>query len=88
MAKKNAYKCDNGHVTITIDNEEFGTSNFNIDCPKCNLLAVIDMKFSDTKLKATHEWYKPATYEGLSSLEIEHIKHGGLLLRKIKIEQV
>ncbi len=83
----NAYICEDLHITVTNDKDE-GTTPFMIPCPVCNSAATSRMYKVNNKnenLKPTHEWYKPEPKEWdlLSDNAIEHVKQGGLMLRKI-----
>ena len=85
----NAYVCDNLHITVTKDVDRGVTPMF-IGCPECktlykkHLMASSRMYRVNQSAPHTHEWYRPASNEGLSQFEIEHVEQGGLLLRKIK----
>jgi len=79
----NAYVCPKGHTTVTIDCEE-GTTPFMIECPKCKKLAKSQMYTVEQTLEPSYEWYKPVGYDGLTDIDLDHVKKGGLLLRKIK----
>lgn len=83
MGNIKAYVCKNIHSTITIDNEDSGITPFLIQCPECDLQASVKPNYVHENRKITHEWYKPTTFENLTQLEIDHIKNGGLLLRKL-----
>lgn len=82
----NAYTCNNLHVTVTQDIHE-GVTPFMIECPVCKDMAMSRMyKVNDTpKIQPTHEWYKPEPKEWdlLDDNVIDHVKNGGLLMRKI-----
>lgn len=88
--KKNAYICDKLHATVTIDREDGVTPMF-ISCPVCNGQATSRMYRVDQTLEPTLEWFKPTlaelkkVYKGaiLQAME-EHVKQGGLDLRKIE----
>lgn len=82
--KINVYECEKGHQTITRDCEE-GVTPFMIECEHdgCEELAKSKFYQVDQTLTPTHEWYKPSNYVGLHNDEIDHVKRGGLLLRKI-----
>lgn len=81
----NIYTCEKGHKTVTIDRDE-GVTPFMIGCEHegCDELARSGFYQADKDTEPTHEWYKPDSYDGLSDGEIEHVKLGGLLLRKIQ----
>lgn len=87
LGKKNMYVCDrcSGHI-ITVDLEK-GVTPFLI-C--CEVTAGCDgmMKSSlyrvyDQSVRASHEWYRPTLIERLKPGEKDHVRKGGLLLRKV-----
>lgn len=93
--KINAYKCNKGHFTITINKDE-GTTPFMIACPKCEGKPVLGSGSNDgfaysrmynvyQFLVPEYEWYKPSEKE-LKTLNPEtrqHVNMGGLIRRKI-----
>lgn len=92
---KNVYKCNAGHLTVTIDRDE-GTTPFAIACPKCPKKPTLGVDSDDyfaksafyqcgQHLQAEYEWYKPGKEEikKLGKWEKEHVKKGGLIMRKI-----
>lgn len=95
--RKNAYFCKKCRkVTITVDVDEGVTPMF-ILCPDCRKQATSMMyqlplcmrtEFTPnggiTELPAQFEWYRPdkKEIEKLSKGEKEHVKQGGLLMRK------
>lgn len=86
--KENVYDCKCGWCAKTID-RDCGVTPFLIRCENCNELA--QSRFYILSLewrmrRNTHEWYRPHNCENLSSQEREHVLKGGLLLRKIVIE--
>jgi len=42
----------------------------------------------DQNMAETYQWYKPASLEDLRPGEIEHVKKGGLLLRKVEQAEI
>lgn len=88
--KINAYTCPKGHVTVTIDKDE-GTTPMMLRCRQkdddgkhnCTEFAHSAWYNCNQSLKPEYEWYKPASTKGFNEAEKEHIKMGGLLLRKI-----
>lgn len=87
--KKNAYSCSGcGNLIITIDLDE-GVTPFSISCletgTKCKAPMFSAMYQVDQTLRPTHQWYKPSKQEtSFMSLGMqEHIKMGGLALRKV-----
>lgn len=92
--KKNIYTCPAGHDTITVDVDE-GVTPMMLRCRQ----RVADGKHNCTEMARSHfynltpeelkrdpeyEWFKPASLKGLSPQMKEHVKMGGLELRKIK----
>lgn len=88
----NVYTCPNGHQTVTIDLVE-GTTPMILRCRQraddgkhnCTDFAESAWYRCDQSLTPEYEWYKPDSLKGLSSEERDHVKLGGLLLRKIKV---
>lgn len=86
----NIYTCPDGHKTVTVYLEE-GTTPFIIGCQQrindgkhsCNLEAKSCFYRCSQDLVPTHEWYKPTDLKKLNPAEREHVKKGGLLLRKV-----
>jgi hypothetical protein len=74
-----------GWKAITIDREP-GVTPFLIKCEGCGGDAQSSFYRVPANLDATHEWYRPDSFEGLKPGEIEHVKKGGLLLRRIEGE--
>lgn len=87
--KVNAYICEELHITVT-KNVDAGVTPMFIGCPECkkihskHAMATSRMYRVNQSIPHTHEWYKPASNEGLNHFEIEHVEQGGLLLRKVK----
>lgn len=87
---KNIYTCPKGHETVTVDSDE-GVTPFVLRCRQkaddgkhnCTEMAKSAMYDVDQTRKAEYEWFMPSTLKGLNSSEIEHVRKGGLLLRKI-----
>jgi hypothetical protein len=85
----NIYQCPYGHQTITVDLVE-GTTPMMLRCKQkaddgihnCTQMAMSLWYKVDQTLKPEYEWYKPDSLKGLNSEEREHVKLGGLLLRK------
>jgi hypothetical protein len=85
QGKKNIYKCEAAHITVTIDRDE-GVTPFMIKCPECGEYARSKMyhpqcQFFDPK----YEWYSPDTAERetLPASSLEHVERGGLLIRPL-----
>jgi|ERR1700677_1245125 len=92
MQNKNIYVCPVGHKTVTIDLVE-GTTPMMLRCRqrhadgKHNCTEMASSKWyrltpEEELLEPEYEWYKPETLKGLSVHEKEHVRLGGLLLRK------
>ena len=91
QSKKNIYvcqKCSEHIVTVDRDN---GVTPFMIRCEAtsgCDGFMKSSMyRVFDQEMKASHEWYLPTAAEiaGLSDWEREHVRNGGLLLRKADV---
>lgn len=89
QGKKNIYECPKGHQTVTVDVDD-GVTPMMLRCRQkadekhnCTEMARSSFYSVDQLLTAEYEWYKPASLKGLNSAEREHVKRGGLLLRKI-----
>jgi hypothetical protein len=86
FGRKNKYVCDDpgcAHTITTVDIDE-GVTPFMTACEKCNGTAVSRMYRVDQTEVETHEWFRPQTLEGLKPHSQEHVRRGGLLLRKIE----
>lgn len=91
MSKINTYKCQNGHETVTVDLVE-GTTPMMIRCKQkdedgkhnCTLFAKSGFYMVDQTLTPEYEWYKPDNLKKLNPEERQHVKLGGLLIRKRK----
>jgi len=88
--KKNVYRCEHGHRTITVDLVE-GVTPFMIRCRHegCDTHAQSSFYRVDQGLEATHEWYLPSIDEAFQlNMQhpgmLDHVKQGGLVLRKIE----
>lgn len=86
----NTYTCPSGHVTVTIDTDE-GTTPMMLRCRQradngqhnCTEMATSAWYRCDQSLTPEYEWYKPTSLNGFSRDMKEHIKMGGLELRKL-----
>jgi hypothetical protein len=89
--KINTYKCSKGHITVTIDIDE-GVTPMMLRCRQrdddgkhnCTEFATSNFYTSDQSLIPEYEWFKPASLKGYSKEMKEHLKMGGLEIRKIK----
>jgi hypothetical protein len=85
--QKNMYVCERcaGHI-VTVDLEE-GVTPFLIKCEAtagCSGMMKSSMyRVYDQSVRASHEWYRPTLVMRLDAWEQEHVKKGGLLLRRI-----
>lgn len=90
--KKNIYKCDDGHLTVTIDRDD-GVTPFMTTCTYtgCGKMARSHMYHAQCQVfEPTHEWYRPTERQMSKEKRpgvIDHVKRGGLLLRAITEEQ-
>lgn len=81
--KKNAYQCEEcASWIVTIDREQ-GVTPFMVGCGKCGAMAQSKMYRVSCSMEPTHEWFRPETLEGLSQWSADHVRNGGLLLRRI-----
>ena len=86
----NVYTCPKGHDLVTVDMAE-GVTPFMVACRRrgCTEMAESGFYMGPLQIRlATHEWYHPLTDEYLTLGEEtkEHVKMGGLLLRRIGVE--
>lgn len=87
----NTYTCPHGHVTVTKDVDE-GVTPMMLRCRQksddgkhnCTEFARSAFYNCDQSLTPEYEWYKPKSYKGYKDSMREHIKKGGLDIRKIK----
>jgi predicted RNA-binding Zn-ribbon protein involved in translation (DUF1610 family) len=89
--KINIYKCNKcGKKHITKDLEE-GVTPFMIGCrnPGCNGDAQSSFYRADQSLDPEWEWYRPDEKEAkeISMSTFEHVKNGGLVLRRVDGEE-
>lgn len=88
----NVYQCPKGHKTVTVNRDD-GTTPMMLRCRQkdddgkhnCTEFAKSSWYMVDQTLLPEYEWYKPVTMKGLDQEEREHVKLGGLLIRKIVI---
>lgn len=84
--RKNIYVCDRcaGHI-VTVDLEE-GVTSFLIQCEAtagCKGMMKSSLyRVYDQSMRASHEWYRPTLVERLTPYDREHVRKGGLLLRR------
>lgn len=91
MSKINTYTCAAGHQTVTVDLVE-GVTPMMLTCKQrhsdgkhdCTEMAMSAWYRCDQSLTPEYEWYKPENLKKLRPSEREHVKQGGLMLRKIK----
>lgn len=89
--KINTYTCPKGHVTVTIDRDE-GTTPMMLRCRQkdgdgkhdCTEMASSAWYRCNQLLEPEYEWFKPDSLKGYSGAMKEHLKMGGLEIRKIK----
>ena len=88
--KINTYTCPNGHVTVTIDADE-GVTPMMLRCRQkhddgkhnCTEMAASAFYTCNQSLTPEYEWFKPKSFKGYSAAMKEHLKNGGLEIRKI-----
>lgn len=82
---KNHYRCPScRYQFVTIDREP-GVTPFMTDCANCGGAAQSSgYRNVPAHIAVTHEWYRPDSFDGLHPGTVEHIKNGGLILRKIE----
>ena len=89
--KINVYTCAFGHKTVTIDKDD-GTTPMTIRCRQkaadgnhdCTEIASSAWYRCNQRLEPEYQWYKPGPEIKLNPQERDHVRSGGLLLRKIK----
>lgn len=87
--EKNIYQCDACRgVIVTVDRDE-GVTPFMIDCRAtegCGGVMKSHFYRCDQTYRAEFEWYRPGRLERLflNRRTKEHVKMGGLLLRKVR----
>lgn len=84
-AKKiNTYTCSQGHVTVTV-NKDTGTTPMMITCrtKNCGQTSRSAWYNCEQTLHPEYEWFKPVDIKKVSKHLREHVKLGGLLIRKI-----
>ena len=87
--KINVYTCDDcGHEHVTVDVDE-GTTPMFMRCKNrlsggrgCGGRAVSAMYRVDQSLTPGWEWYRPKRTAGLTPAAREHVRLGGLVLRR------
>ena len=84
--KKNSYRCEtcNG-VIVTVDVDD-GVTPFLLSCkvtPGCIGMMKSNFYRIDQSATAEYEWFKPVSLKGYSAGMKQHIKMGGLDLRKV-----
>lgn len=83
-AKVNQYTCDTCGQTITTIDRDYGTTPFRLYCrvtDDCDGNMCSHHYMVDQTLTPDYEWYKPTKAKGANR---EHVKLGGLLIRKIQ----
>lgn len=83
---KNAYVCDDLHITVTVDKDE-GTTPFAIQCthPGCEYMAMSRMGRVSQDKQATHEFYRETDEAAAAAGGYwqDHHNNGGLFMREI-----
>jgi hypothetical protein len=91
--RKNIYTCPKGHHTVTVDVDD-GVTPFMLRCRQkdddgkhnCTEMArshMYRLTPIEQAMEPEYEWFKPLSLKGLSREMKEHVKKGGLELRKI-----
>ena len=91
--KINVFICSKGHKTVTIDTDD-GVTPMMLRCRQrdddgkhnCTEMACSSFYKVDQILKPDYEWYRPSSFKGYDVNTKEHLKLGGLLLRKIETQ--
>lgn len=89
QGRKNIYICSKGDKTITVDKDQGVTPMF-IECRAgdevCKERASSSFYQVDQSVSPDWEWYKPDAEEmaKLDGHTLDHVKQGGLLIRKIE----
>jgi len=87
----NTYTCPKGHIMVTKDVDE-GVTPMLLNCKhkkdvgrgECGQTAMSAGYQCDQTLTPEYEWFKPRSLSGYSEGMKEHIRKGGLEIRKIK----
>lgn len=88
------YTCPFGHTMVTVEIAEGSTPMLmtcrqnHVDGKQCTAATQINLQKSYAGLIPEFEWYKPVELRGLSRQEKDHVREGGLLLRKIEQSQL
>lgn len=83
--KINRYTCPDGHQTITIDIDD-GTTPMFLNCRTnaCGKQATSSFYQVPDGLLPEYEWYKPTDIKKVEKISRDHVRRGGLLIRKIR----
>lgn len=87
--RKNIYTCGTcwDHI-VTIDKHKGVTPMF-LDCKTtkgCDgMMRSSIYNVCDKRMRTDYEWYKPSVLQNISSCERDHVKNGGLLLKKLSL---
>ena len=88
--KKNLYQCqDCQGVIVTLDIDE-GTTPFMLLCkakPKCKGIMHSNFYRCDQRLPHHYEWFKPESADQYDPETQEHIRKGGLVIRRREVSQ-
>lgn len=84
--KLNIYTCDKCRGHIVTRDLETGVTPFKTGCkatPDCDGWMTSSMyRVFDQNMRASHVWYRPVISDLLKPHVLEHVMHGGLLLRE------
>lgn len=90
--KLNVYNCPVASCSGRLVTREIheGTTPSHVPCKVTlgckGLMQSVFYAVKDPKMEPTHEWYKPSgdEYTSLPTHALDHVRNGGLLLRKIE----
>jgi hypothetical protein len=86
MSRINVYYCKTCQKEIVTRDFDEGTTPMMLRCVAtagCAGTMMSAFYRVDQSLKAEFEWYKPASLKGFDRATKEHIRMGGLIIRKI-----
>lgn len=83
---KNRYTCNTCGQSIITVNTDNGTTPFGISCKfsGCNGVMFSSGYQIDQSLDADFVWYKPKSLKKLDKQTRDHVRKGGLLLKRVK----
>ena len=91
IGKKNCYTCQKcGGRTTTLDIDE-GVTPFAIQCKAkegCKGMMYSCFYQIDQTIPVNYVWYMPKDLQGFNQYTLEHIRKGGLVMRKATSEEM